>query len=162
MDVERLREIAEMEFTDIVAEAFVPDINELRIILNDSSFVDVWFSIYSIRRREGNSHPEEEKEMKGLINLCPECQVKTELKEITIEFERKGIQATMSGIPAMVCPNCSEEYVPGEISGDVIEIVSRAIDQLETPLRRSEARRKELLPEHPAPSPERLELVLAS
>jgi hypothetical protein len=45
VDVERLREIAEMEFTDIVAEAFVPDVNELRIILNDGSFVDVWFSL---------------------------------------------------------------------------------------------------------------------
>jgi len=45
VEVERLREIAEMEFADIVAEAFVPDINELRIILNDGSFVDIWFSL---------------------------------------------------------------------------------------------------------------------
>ena len=44
-DVERLREIAEVEFADIVVEAFSPGINELRIILNDSSFVDVWFSL---------------------------------------------------------------------------------------------------------------------
>ncbi len=41
VDVERLREIAEVEFADIVIEAFVPDINELRIILSDGSFVDV-------------------------------------------------------------------------------------------------------------------------
>jgi len=45
VDAERLREIAEVEFADIVAEAFVPDANELRIILTDSSFVDVWFSL---------------------------------------------------------------------------------------------------------------------
>jgi len=45
VDVERLREIAEVEFADIVLEAFVPDINELRIILSDGSFVDVWFSL---------------------------------------------------------------------------------------------------------------------
>ena len=44
-DVERLREIAEVEFADIVVEAFSPGINELRIILIDSSFVDVWFSL---------------------------------------------------------------------------------------------------------------------
>ena len=110
----------------------------------------------------GNTYSEEEKEMKGLVTICPECQVETELREITVEFERKGIRATMSGIPAMVCPHCGEEYIPGEIAGDVIGIVSRAIDQLEALLRRSEARRKELLPEHPVPSPERLELVLAS
>lgn len=45
VDVERLREIAEVEFADIVAEASIPGINELRIILSDGSFVDVWFSL---------------------------------------------------------------------------------------------------------------------
>ena len=45
VDVERLREIAEVEFGDIVIEAFIPDINELRLILRDGSFVDVWFSL---------------------------------------------------------------------------------------------------------------------
>ncbi len=45
VDVERLREIAEVEFADIVVEAYVPDLNELRIILTDGSFVDVWFSL---------------------------------------------------------------------------------------------------------------------
>jgi hypothetical protein len=45
VDIERLREIAEVEFTDIVVEATIPDINELRIILTDGSFVDVWCSL---------------------------------------------------------------------------------------------------------------------
>ena len=45
IDVERLRERAEVEFADIVVEAFSPGINELRIILSDGSFVDVWFSL---------------------------------------------------------------------------------------------------------------------
>jgi hypothetical protein len=45
VDVERPREIAEVEFVDIVVEAIMPDINELRIILTDGSFVDVWFSL---------------------------------------------------------------------------------------------------------------------
>jgi len=45
VNVERLREIAELEFADIVVEAFVPGINELRIILTDGSLVDVWFSL---------------------------------------------------------------------------------------------------------------------
>jgi hypothetical protein len=45
VDVERLREIAEVEFADIVGEAVSPDISELRIILTDGSFVDVWFSL---------------------------------------------------------------------------------------------------------------------
>ena len=45
VDVEHLREIAEVEFADIVVEAYVPDLNELRIILTDGSFVDAWFSL---------------------------------------------------------------------------------------------------------------------
>ena len=45
VDVKRLREIAEVEFADIVVEAFIPDVNELRVILTDGSFVDVWFSL---------------------------------------------------------------------------------------------------------------------
>ena len=50
VDVEKLREIAEVEFSDIVMDAFVSDINELRIILKDGSFVDVWFSLKLSRR----------------------------------------------------------------------------------------------------------------
>jgi len=99
--------------------------------------------------------------MKGLITVCPECRAKTELREITIEFERKGVRATMSGIPAMVCSNCGEQYIPGDIAGDVIDIVSSVIDQLESLLRRAETRRRELLTRIAVPSVERLELVLA-
>jgi len=45
VDVERLREIAEVEFADIVADGYVPDLNELRIVLIEGSFIDVWFSL---------------------------------------------------------------------------------------------------------------------
>jgi hypothetical protein len=45
VDVEQLREIAEVEFADSVVEAFATDINEPRIVLKDGSFVDVWFSL---------------------------------------------------------------------------------------------------------------------
>ncbi len=45
VDIEQLREIAEAEFPDIIEETFSPFVNELRIILTDGSFVDVWFSL---------------------------------------------------------------------------------------------------------------------
>lgn len=45
VDVGRLREIAEVEFPDIVEEAIIPFANELLIILKDGSVVDVWFSL---------------------------------------------------------------------------------------------------------------------
>lgn len=38
VDVERLRELAELEFADIVVEGFIPDINEVRLILIDGLY----------------------------------------------------------------------------------------------------------------------------
>jgi len=36
----QLKEISEIEFDDIVKDVIIPDINELRIILVDGSFVE--------------------------------------------------------------------------------------------------------------------------
>lgn len=44
VDTERLCKIAEVEFSDVVTEVLLPDLNEMRIILCDGSFVDVWIS----------------------------------------------------------------------------------------------------------------------
>lgn len=98
--------------------------------------------------------------MKGLIRCCSECQAETELREISIEFERKGVRAIMSGIPAMVCTNCGEKYVPGDIAGYIIDIVSRTIDDTESLLKKTEAQRKSLFIDRSVLSPERLELIL--
>ena len=100
--------------------------------------------------------------MKGLITVCSECRTPTELRDITITFERNRIKASMSGIPAMVCPHCGQEYVPGEISGDIIDTVSRTIDSTEVLLKRTDHRRKELFPDASEISPDRLELALVS
>jgi hypothetical protein len=45
VNVQQLKEIAEVEFADVVVEALIPDMNELRILLRDDSFIDVWFSL---------------------------------------------------------------------------------------------------------------------
>ena len=45
IDIKELKEIAEIEFSDIVEDVVLPDINELRIILIDGSFIDIWFSL---------------------------------------------------------------------------------------------------------------------
>jgi len=52
VDVWRLGEVAEMEFADIVEEAIVPDVNELRLVMRDGSIIDVWFSL-RLRERYG-------------------------------------------------------------------------------------------------------------
>ena len=45
VDTTKLKEIAEIEFNDIIEDVIVADINELRVILIDGSFIDVWFSL---------------------------------------------------------------------------------------------------------------------
>lgn len=45
VDIEKLRDIAEVEFAEIVSDVISTDINELRIIFSDGSFLDVWHSL---------------------------------------------------------------------------------------------------------------------
>lgn len=99
--------------------------------------------------------------MKGLITVCSECGTQTELREINIEFERKGIRAIMSGIPAMVCPRCGEEYVPGEIANTVVKTISRTIDETAELLKRTQTLRKQLIPTGQETVKECLELSVA-
>jgi len=99
--------------------------------------------------------------MKGLITICSECGNKTELREINIKFERKGVRATMSGIPAMVCPNCGEEYVPSGIASTVVDAVSRTIDGTVDLLKQARMLRRQLVPEGKIAMQECLELALA-
>ena len=99
--------------------------------------------------------------MKGLMKICTECDTPTQLGLITIEFERKGIRATMSGIPAMVCPKCGEQYVPGEIASTVVMVVSRTIDETVEMYKTIHKLRQQLRLPRKENIPERLELSLA-
>jgi YgiT-type zinc finger domain-containing protein len=99
--------------------------------------------------------------MKGLITVCSECGTETKLQGIHIEFEHKGVWAVMSGVPAMVCPQCSEEYVPGEIAGTVVDTVTRIIDETADLLKRTYALRQQLVPAGQPVMPECLELAIA-
>ncbi len=45
IDLLRLKDIAEIEFNDIVKDVILLDLNAFRIILRDESFVDVWYSL---------------------------------------------------------------------------------------------------------------------
>jgi Family of unknown function (DUF6516) len=45
VDLLPLKDIAEIEFSSIVTDVIITDINSLRIILRDESFVDVWYSL---------------------------------------------------------------------------------------------------------------------
>ena len=64
MIIEHLQNIAENEYPDIVDTAIIKDENELRIILHDSSFIDIWFSL---SRTNKYSYHWERKQLDGTI-----------------------------------------------------------------------------------------------
>jgi len=45
INTEKLKDIIETEYSDIVEYVLLPDINELRVLLIDGSFLDIWFSL---------------------------------------------------------------------------------------------------------------------
>ena len=45
VDINRLKDIVETEFSDIVEGTHSSGVNELRIILVDESFIDIWYSL---------------------------------------------------------------------------------------------------------------------
>lgn len=63
VSVERLRDIAEIEFSNIVEDVII-GLNELRIILVDGSFIDIWFSL---KLKERYSYHWERKFIDGSI-----------------------------------------------------------------------------------------------
>lgn len=64
VDIRKLKEIAEIEFWDIVGDVIITDINELRITLTDDSFIDVW---YSLKLKGRYSYHWERRHIDGLI-----------------------------------------------------------------------------------------------
>lgn len=64
VDTESLRDIAEVEFSDIVIDVLIPEINELRVFLVDGSFIDVW---YSLKLEDRYSYHWERRALDGTI-----------------------------------------------------------------------------------------------
>jgi len=44
---------------------------------------------------------------------CTRCGVQTEWTLTSVEMTDEHSSVTVTGVPAMVCPRCGEEYVPG-------------------------------------------------
>lgn len=64
VDMVQLKDIAGIEFGDIVEDVIITDINQMRIFLKDDSFVDVW---YSLKIKGRYSYHWERKHLDGLI-----------------------------------------------------------------------------------------------
>lgn len=64
INTKKLKEIAEIEFSDIVEDVYITDVNELRIFLVDGSFIDIW---YSLKLKNRYSYHWERKHINGSI-----------------------------------------------------------------------------------------------
>ena len=100
--IRKLKDIAEIEFADIVEDVFITDVNQLRIILKDSTFIDVW---YSLRLKGRYSYHWERKHIDGLIyrhDNAPHkkwCYTKTFPKHFHDGEEEKVTESSLSEIP---------------------------------------------------------------
>ena len=72
--------------------------------------------------------------MKGIKKLCSECKVENELREITLHLGRGDIKVEVTGVPAMVCPRCDQEYIPSSVSKEVPEAANELATCLESTL----------------------------
>jgi len=69
--------------------------------------------------------------MKGMKRICSECKVENEAREITLHLERNGIHVQITGVPAMVCPRCGQEYIAAPVSREVLKIAGQLAGDLE-------------------------------
>ena len=59
---------------------------------------------------------------------CVICkQAETRPGKATVTLERDGVTLVIKGVPAMVCPNCGEEYVEETISEQLLQTAEQAI-----------------------------------
>ncbi len=58
---------------------------------------------------------------------CTICgQAETQPGTVTVTLEREDATFVMNGVPALVCPNCGEEYVNPEVSARVLDVAEQA------------------------------------
>lgn len=58
---------------------------------------------------------------------CTVCrQAETRPGKATVTLERDGVTMVIKGVPARVCPNCGEEYVDEEITGQLLQDAEEA------------------------------------
>jgi len=62
--------------------------------------------------------------------LCADCRHQTQWQEVSQEFEREGMRVRISGIPAMVCPNCGAISYPAGIPDKILTAANSLFDLL--------------------------------
>lgn len=62
--------------------------------------------------------------------LCADCRHQTQWQEVSQEFERGGLRVRISGIPAMVCPNCGAISYPAGVPDKIIAAANSLFELL--------------------------------
>jgi len=62
--------------------------------------------------------------------LCADCRHQTRWQEVSHEFERDGLRVRISGIPAMVCPNCGAVSYPASVSDRILTAANSLFELL--------------------------------
>ncbi|ODS34351.1 MAG: hypothetical protein SCARUB_00482 [Candidatus Scalindua rubra] len=102
VDVNKLKEVAEVEFGYIVKDVIIIDINELRVILRDGSFLDIWFSL---KLKKRFSYHWERRHIDGTIyrhDNAPHKKweyIKTFPNHFHNEDDEKVIESNLSDVP---------------------------------------------------------------
>lgn len=102
VDMVQLKDIAGIEFGDIVEDVIITDINQMRIFLKDDSFADVW---YSLKIKGRYSRHWERKHLDGLIyrhDNAPHkkwCYTKTFPRHFHDGEEERVTESNLSEIP---------------------------------------------------------------
>ena len=62
--------------------------------------------------------------------ICTTCgQAEPGEGTTTVTVERGGATLVMKGVPALVCPNCGEDYVSEEIAGRILETAAEVVEK---------------------------------
>lgn len=53
--------------------------------------------------------------------ICSDCGTQTEWSETEQEYARDGVRVRLSGLPAMVCPQCGSVSFTAETTDHILE-----------------------------------------
>jgi YgiT-type zinc finger domain-containing protein len=64
------------------------------------------------------------------LGLCPACKEETVDGTAALQLSRQGIAFSLAGVPAHVCPVCSEAYIEPKLARPIWDCVTTTIQQI--------------------------------
>jgi YgiT-type zinc finger domain-containing protein len=64
------------------------------------------------------------------VQPCIACKGKTERRLVDLEYELDDMTLTIKGVPAAVCTQCGEQYIPGEFGVWLGDRIAELLDHM--------------------------------